>query len=295
MMSVPVTIENDCFTLDVWPQFGGKISSVIDKADGHELLYSYPAELPTRCQYGTNYADSWYAGWDECFPAVAPGAFPTHPYEGVQNPDHGELWSLPTTAVPTRDGITTVWHGLRFGYRLTRKLYLEGPSIVAEYTLVNLAPFEFPFAWAQHALLSIQSPVRINLGQIPLVSAAGQSGTFPKAGIKGSVDGFENVLGCGSARWFSRDPVQQAPAVVEYPQRGRRFVLAFESESQLAAYWGLWLDGVNHHFAIAPMLGRSDSLSHAVEEGTAARVPPMGKVTWSTRLTVGPSGPGSQS
>ena len=43
-------------------------------------------------------------------------------------PDHGELWGLPTTAVPTKDGITTVWHGLRFGYRLTRKLYLEGPT-----------------------------------------------------------------------------------------------------------------------------------------------------------------------
>src|SRR5690349_11372178 len=78
-------------------------------------------------------------------------------------PDHGELWGLPTTAVPTRDGITTVWHGLRFGYRLTRKLYLDGPSVIADYTLVNLAPFDFLFVWSMQALMSLESPVELKL------------------------------------------------------------------------------------------------------------------------------------
>ncbi len=287
MISVPVTIENDCFTLDVWPQFGGKVSSIVDKADGYELLFSYPAELPTRCQYGTRYNDSWYAGWDECFPAIAAGAFPAHPYEGVNNPDHGELWSLPTTAVPTRDGITTVWHGLRFGYRLTRKLYLDGPSIVAEYTLVNLAPFEFPFAWAQHAMFSLQSPVRISLGELPLTPAKNKPDAFPRGGIAGSVDGFEGLDVGGQVKRFTRDPVSQTPAVIEYPQRRRRLVLAYQSESQIDAYWGIWLDGANHHFGIEPTTGRSDSLHHAVDDGSAARVPVMGRVSWATRLTVG--------
>ena len=49
------------------------------------------------------------------------------------------------------------------GYRLARKLYLEDNSIVAEYTQVNLAPFEFRFIWAQHALLAMNSPVELDL------------------------------------------------------------------------------------------------------------------------------------
>src|SRR5690349_5203289 len=114
-MSQPVTIENEFLRLAVWPQFGGKVSSAIDKEDGFELLYSIPEELPTRCQYDMPYDAGWYSGWDECFPAVAAGPYTLHPYQGIAIPDHGEIWSLPTTAVPTRDGITTVWHGLRFG------------------------------------------------------------------------------------------------------------------------------------------------------------------------------------
>jgi hypothetical protein len=29
----PIPVENDCVSLEVWPQFGGKVTSVLDKAD----------------------------------------------------------------------------------------------------------------------------------------------------------------------------------------------------------------------------------------------------------------------
>ena len=161
-MSHPVTVENDAVRLQVWPAFGGKVSSLVDKADGHDLLFDYPAELPTRPRYDEPFDDGWCAGWDECFPAVARGRYAGHPYDGIGVPDHGELWGLPTTAVPAKDGITCVWHGLRFGYRLTRKLHLDGPSVVADYALVNLAPFEFRFVWSQHVLLSMTSPATLD-------------------------------------------------------------------------------------------------------------------------------------
>src|SRR5205807_8664921 len=116
-------------------------------------------------QYDMPFDDSWYGGWDECFPAVAPSKYVGHPYDGIAVPDHGELWGLPTTAVPTKDGITTVWHGLRFGYRLTRKLFLDGPTVIADYTLINLAPFDFWFVWSMHALMSMESPVVLSPGE----------------------------------------------------------------------------------------------------------------------------------
>src|SRR5947209_15555975 len=133
-MAHPVLIENEALRMEVWPALGGKVASLADKADEFELLFNYPAEIPTAALYDTAYGNGWYAGWDECFPAVSPSHYVGHPYDGIAVPDHGELWGLPTTAVPAKDGITTVWHGLRFGYRLTRKLYLDGPSVRAEYT-----------------------------------------------------------------------------------------------------------------------------------------------------------------
>ena len=29
----PVTVENDCIRMEIWPQIGGKVSSIVDKAD----------------------------------------------------------------------------------------------------------------------------------------------------------------------------------------------------------------------------------------------------------------------
>src|SRR5208282_729380 len=161
----PIRIENDAIRMEVWPQFGGKVSSLVDKTDHFDLLFSYPMELPESPSYDASYVDHWYCGWDECFPAVGASVYPQHPYKQIAVPDHGELWGIPTTtAVPTMDGITTVWHGLRFGYRLTRKLFLQGPAVAAEYTLMNLSPFEFRFVWAQHALMSLATPVEFDCG-----------------------------------------------------------------------------------------------------------------------------------
>jgi hypothetical protein len=50
-MSQPVTFENDLLRVDVWPMTGGKISSIVDKADRFDLLFNYPDELPTVSQY----------------------------------------------------------------------------------------------------------------------------------------------------------------------------------------------------------------------------------------------------
>ena len=87
-MSLPVTIENQALRLEVYPHFGGKVHSIVDKADEYELLFDFPAEFPTTCQYDQPYPSSYYAGWDECFPTIAPGKYPGHPYDGIPVPDH---------------------------------------------------------------------------------------------------------------------------------------------------------------------------------------------------------------
>src|SRR5580658_3909458 len=224
----PVTIENDAFRMEVWPQIGGKVSSIIDKADHFEMLFTYPAELPDSPHYDAPYHDHWYSGWDECFPAIAPCTYPRHPYAGIAVPDHGELWGIPTTtAVPTKDGITTVWHGLRFGYRLTRKLYLQGSSIIAEYTLMNLAPFEFRFVWAMHSLMSMVQPVELDVDQKPFRWSHDAEGrrvdrefSWPEISPDENLSRLESLPPKRGWKSFSVDPITSAFRIY-YPTRKR--------------------------------------------------------------------------
>lgn len=297
-MSRPVSIENESFELEVWPQFGGRISSLIDKADGHDLLFSYPDELPTRSPYGRSYAASWHAGWDECFPAIAGGPYSGHPYDGIAVPDHGEIWSLPTTAVPTDHGITTVWNGLRFGYRLTRKLWLDGPAIRLQYTLINLAPFPLHFVWALHPLLGMEKPVKLN---VPSGSyrfshdAAGE--VFDTMFEWPHVQEWEDLTHPNALpakrgwKAYSANPID-SPAAVIYPERGRQLRFEYDAESDLAAYWGVWVNtggwAAQRQVSLQPTIGRHDQIAAAIKDHSCGTVEPMGRCEWRVNLSVGP-------
>jgi hypothetical protein len=305
----PVTIENDAVRMEVWPSLGGKVSSLVDKADKFELLFNFPDELPTEPQYDIPYTHGWYAGWDECFPAVAAGPYVGHPYNAVNVPDHGELWGIPTVAVPTKDGITTVWNGLRFGYRLTRKLSLDGPTINARYTLVNLAPFPFRFVWAMHALMAWTSnaPVQIRLPKSTMMRVSHDSQgresnewfTWPCC-TKPELDfgRLQDLPPKQGWKLYSMDKIS-TPAVVRYPSRGRSVEISYASgggedddsaAEPVDAYWGLWINtggwSAHHHFAIEPTTGRFDQLERAVKDGSAGTVGASAQVNWSVTWTL---------
>jgi hypothetical protein len=280
-MAQPVQFENDVFRAAVWPQFGGRVTSLVDKADGYELLFSYPAELPSGSLYDASYIDAWHSGWDECFPAVTASHYVGHPYDNILVPDHGEIWGLPTTAVPNRSGITTVWHGLRFGYRLTRKLSLEGDSVVADYVLINLAPFDFHFVWAQHALLAMEVPMLLDL---PGLTGA-DSVTLTDPG---------KLSPRQTWKYYSREPIRK-PVSILFPDRQRSLQIAYSSSTELPAHWGIWMStgGWAGHraFAISPTTGRADRLDAAIADRSAGMVAPMGRADWTVRWTVSSAKP----
>jgi hypothetical protein len=304
-MALPVTIENEAIRMTVWPQLGGKISSIVDKADAYELLFNYPAELPETSLYGKPFDSAWNAGWDECFPTVAPCNYPGHPYEGIPIPDHGELWSLPTTAVPTKSGLTTVWHGLRFGYTFTRKLHLEGSAIIAEYSVLNRAPFEFRFMWCGHPLMSMIAPVELDLPKgkwrLDHDTAGDEPIGFDWPHVGEGVDLSRPASLPDRAAWkvFALAPIQ-GPATIRYPTRGRKATYEYEAQESRdeegivggpPAYWGVWVTtggwASQRCFDIEPTIGRFDELAQCVKDRSAGTIPPLGRRQWEVRLTLG--------
>jgi hypothetical protein len=296
-MSLPVTLENDALRVEIFPQFGGKVASILDKADKFELLFDYAGEFPTGSTYDRPYTSGWYAGWDECFPAVAPGPYPGHPYEGVRVPDHGEVWGLPAVAEPSRNGITTIWHGLRFGYRFARTLSLDGQRIVCNYAVQNLSPFDFRFVWAQHALMSMASPAGIEIGRLNCRVDHDATGrdiqspfTWPVTAEGDDLSDPDSLPSKRGWKIFALSPID-APARVTYPSRERRLSIEYSSSDGTAAYWGIWINtggwAGHHHFAIEPTTGRFDELDRCARDNSAARVEASGKREWTTTWTVG--------
>jgi hypothetical protein len=280
----------------VYPHFGGKVLSIIDKVDEYELLFDYPAEFPTTCQYDQPYPSSYYAGWDECFPAVGRGPYPIHPYKGVTVPDHGEVWSLPSVAVPAKDGIISEWHGLRFGYTFVRRLWIDGSSIQAEYSVSNLAPFDFHFVWAMHSLMSLHSPVTLELpgGGYRLshdhqMNQLDEPFTWPITRSGADLSRPDDLPHRQGWKIFSADPIS-APAVVRYPVRRRSLRIEYSSDDGLPAYWGVWINTggwVTHrHFAIEPTTGRFDDVERCSKDGSVGRVSALAKVHWGVRWTL---------
>jgi hypothetical protein len=295
-MAHPVTIANESVEMEVWPQFGAKITSLIDKVDHYDLLFNYPSEIPVEgLQYDRPYNKGWYVGWDECFPAIAPSKYAGYPYDGIPVPDHGEVWSLPTQTVPTKDGITTTWHGLRFGYRLTRKISLQGPRIISEYALQNLAPYDFRFVWALHPLMAMTVPVELELAAGTKFrlshDAAGHEVdrhfTWP-TGLEGeNLSRLNNLPDNRGWKAFSSDPIS-TPITIHYPTRSRRATLEYSSPDRLPAYWGVWINtggwGTHHHFAIEPTTGRFDQIDRSIKDHSAGKVEGMGQRTWSVSI-----------
>ncbi len=143
----------------VVPELGGKICSI--QWQGREVLFRN--ELRPAC-YGAPYATFDASGFDECVPSIGPCDFPVPPWNGSAIPDHGEVWSIPWSYEVESHGLRLRTHGVRFPYSFEKLISLIDEDLVSfQYTLLNQAPFPFPFVWSAHPLLAIRPGWRIHL------------------------------------------------------------------------------------------------------------------------------------
>ncbi|MBZ0298939.1 MAG: DUF5107 domain-containing protein, partial [Anaerolineae bacterium] len=164
-------LANETLDLTILPEIGGKIASLVHRPSGCEWLWRSPHLKLHHPVYGASYIEtSDLGGIDECFPTVAPVAYPTAPWQGTLIPDHGELWCQPwETAVledtPQRIVLSMQCHGVRLPYHFERTLTMEAgqPQIELRYRVSNLSHFAMPFVWSIHPLLCIHPGMRLVL------------------------------------------------------------------------------------------------------------------------------------
>jgi galactose mutarotase-like enzyme len=88
-----IVLENERLRLEIVPELGGKIMSILYKPSDKEILWRNPEIPPHRVSAGASYDDNWAGGWDELFPNDEPAEL-----DGCSYPDHGELWTASWSA-----------------------------------------------------------------------------------------------------------------------------------------------------------------------------------------------------
>jgi galactose mutarotase-like enzyme len=158
-----LVLEDDLYKLLILPQLGSKMASLVCKETGREVMWLNPDRPYRQPNYGDMYENYDVSGFDECFPGIAEGPYPQHPWKGITVPDHGELWTIPWDWEFSNGALHLWCSGLRFPYRFDKWLSRSGQSIHIRYRVTNPAPYEFKCFWAAHPIFAVRPNMRILL------------------------------------------------------------------------------------------------------------------------------------
>lgn len=282
-------LTNDQVSLEVIPELGGKISSLIDKRTGRDWLWTNPHLERRPPVYGESYVEQLdTGGWDEIFPSINSCELP----QGIRVPDHGDLVFLPTMVIDQSSQsltLATLTRSMRT--RFSRKLELDGDLLTIHYILESLDDRKLPFLWAPHPLIALEDGMMLELPTDRLTTRDGldleaTSGGGCRIHIRDPEKGEvgPHQLKCFTGRlstsWASLTAADGAS-------------LRLDWDVEDAPYLGIWLNqrswsgcGSEPYFnlGLEPTTAPCDGLPEAIEMNEHLSLEPGGTRTWSVRL-----------
>lgn len=153
-----ICLENDSISLVVCPSVGGKIVSFCLKDTGQELLWRNENLALRPYPEGTAYDPHFYGGIDELLPNDEKEVI-----DGIQYPDHGELWTTTLDCVSGQDSILLSATLPASGLRYEKKMTLSGDAgtVVMDYRITNTSSKKSHFLLKMHAALLLHEGDRI--------------------------------------------------------------------------------------------------------------------------------------
>ncbi len=285
-----LVLENSTIRVEILPELGGKIVSLVRKETGREFLLQPPEpQRGYRQPSGkANFEDYDTSGFDECIPTVKACQYPDEPFAGQQLPDHGDLWSIPWKFNSTADEVTLEVRGRSLPYMLTRRMKLEENTLLLNYQITNLSDADLRFLWSAHPLLAVEpgakillpaevSELEVNWSHDERLGKGGDVCTWPetidKFGRKANINTVAEPA-TGTADKLFTPRLSEGVCALFYPRTNESLVFSFDPE--LVPYVGLWicnggwpLSRAAKHFTVAlePCTGRPDSLQEAIKRG----------------------------
>jgi len=259
----PIELKNDWLRCTVVPQRGGKLTSVLYKPSGFELLAQprdgcYPPLSP-----GMPFDRGDASGWDDVFPSMGPETVGDAFY-----PDHGEIWT--TRMQPAREGdaLRLTCDCARVPCRYEKRVTLEGPSLRCDWRLTNTGAAPFACVWVCHCLLCWEPDVRFRLPASPFGVENALSDAPPPKDLSGTPPEG------GMWKYELRGPLSQHRCEAFYPHSGVRLRMQFTG----LAHLGFWLTAGGYrgeyNYAFEPSNGYFDTVSIARARGALPMLAP---------------------
>ena len=289
----------------VLPGLGAKVWSL--RWQGHELLAHNPIRPLRPARYGAPYSEFDASGFDECLPTIGPCLYPEYPWQNVEAPDHGEVWSIPWSWRMDQDELHLQCRGVRFAYDFYKSLSVPAPGCLRlSYALVNRAPVPFKFLWSSHPLLALEPGMRIHLppetrvrvdwSKDERLGTLLQEHSWPHTIGR---DGWEVDLSLilpADARLVDKlytTRLHQGWCALHDPKTGCYTAFLFSPESipyvGLSINLGGWpVDGAGYYnLGLEPCNGFPDRLDLAIERGQCVVAAPGQRMEWEMDLCAG--------
>ena len=240
-----IVLENETVRAEFLPDTGGKLASLVSKRTGYEFLVQRPNTAYREQPFAGVYVDGECSGFDDMFPTIDVCLCENAPWQGIEMADHGEVWSLPWDVITADvNSVTMAVHGVRFPYRLEKRITLSGGGLRYHYQLCNLSPFDFEYLWAGHLMINLEEGAKVcvpddctemvtilsnsglNFGDVhrwPYLKDA--TGATHRADIvrNKSVKGFE--------KYYFTQPLKQGWCGVEYPTQQKKIKISFSTKT----------------------------------------------------------------
>lgn len=307
MIAKTIAYENEAFCLEnenisctVIPTAGAKIVSLLDKRSRREWLVA-PMHPVQAEELFSNFTEKAMGGWDEMLPTVDACS-----WEGINLPDHGELWQVPWSFELSEDAISTWVRCVCFPFSFSRKISLvSDDSFLFEYQLKNEGEQQMPWIWAAHPQFAMNADTRFVLPEDvkqlvnividdPVFGPAGTIVDFPVCdSLKGGLRRVDTVgpASLKSCRKFYCQPdrgIDHAGFVDEKAKSS----LQLHWDADIIPYCGLWVDEGAFHAhpvaAIEPISGYYDNLTIASKNQRLPYLAPGETIAWTLSVRLSP-------
>ena len=178
-----VTVENEAVSISIVPQLGSKIVSLKLKTVNTEYVFQKVSPLNLE-PYDGNYTQGEMCGFDDMFPTIDTGYYDRFPWKGVLMPDHGEVWPLTWTTELSHDSAVFSVHGIRFPYRLSKKISVEDNSVLVQYKVQNKTSYDMDYLWCGHFMLAAETGSKFDIydNDTEMITTYSKSGSIGSYG-----------------------------------------------------------------------------------------------------------------
>lgn len=288
------------------PALGGKIISLTNKNSGFDFIYNNTAIKNRIWEYNSDFSITNASGIDECFPTVGKSKYKEFPWDNINIPDHGEIWTQDLKTKISEKVINQGIYGVRFPYYFNRKIILSKNKLIFNYHVTNLSSYNFKYIWSFHPIFKLLPGTQIGIDGNPDMYLDYSTNNRFQLKVKkyrwpiaieksGKKIDFSNIdiTDSGDAEKIYLNNLFSGKVDVYYTVQKEKISAVFDIEA--LRYLGVWINRKGWPFnknkidsmAIEPCNCVTDKFEDSVKRGAFGILEGNSRASWEIELIMG--------